>query len=489
MEVASSRKAIRQYSLRKKTTFIVLSALILFVFLQCFVLATVSEYGDDVGFRRIAASYPYFGYIISRYLMWSSRLTTDSALYFIQKMPLSVSMYLWRILDGALIIAYSYSISRITLGPLKNWTKQHNLSYLVILFLTGYLCTGLLLKAFFWKVGSINYLWPTAFALLAFVRFSDYFLFDAEFPSAFYFSLAMIAFIWAGVGHEQVALIMLGFSVLMAAVSFYKKSLNWKLCLWLFLSVAFVLLHVLSPGNNHRFYHETHHWFPAFSSLTFEQHLFVGYTWMINTIFHTNAVLIFLLSLLATVQLYFHSPFNSATAKYWYLLPALALGIFIFSNSTVHFSPYNDVHKLFFDFQSVKLTDLTKIGNVAQPYYSHRVIDWFPYIFWSIYFCFLVVLSCVGIADVRKRTAMLFCYIGAVGSLFVMFFSPTIYASGVRTSMVFDTLMLIGICFLLSELKNRLSLWLVLLVLIQPVLHFLRVWHILHRHNPWHIFF
>jgi hypothetical protein len=430
-------------------------ALIIFFIMYIFQLKiNIVNGSDDSWFADISKHQPYLKWIISRYDTWSGRLFPDSMLYAL----LNHYVWLWRILSTVFLFLLPIFIVKI----LKKDVDRKDL--VLCIFILGYISNDVLNTGFFWITGSINYLWPIALGLIAMFPFANrIFNYNVKVTPTLYTVFLISGFI-ASISNEQVALCMSAFSLLTILLIFIKRK---QIAINL-IPIAFVILVgtcilLFAPGNKVRWVAEVSRWFPGYDQLSLLDKAHLGIIWLYQQLFVELRNLILLLSLV-TFAIYYKT---NDIKKFPFYTFSILLFLFI---SSLLISKTGD---LFYNFQLIN-----------QYQFSHNLIhfwraDWgfvhaiFPYIFWTGFSSLLVYLI---LAKTEQKVFVFLCLAAALSTFALLFFSPTIYASGTRTLTVGSVLLSIVIVKLIFEfdlVKNKLSL---LLLGCLPLLNLLQIY-------------
>lgn len=393
----------------------------------------VSFVGDDIWFAAVQKT-PYFEWITARYNQWSGRIFAETTLYFL----MNNKVWLWRLINPFLFMLLAFCIARII-------KKNVNFREFVIALLTlGFFSQPVLSSALFWITGSINYLWPISLGLFAMIPYADRF-FKRELPfTKKRFLLVGLSGILATLGNEQMALLMAIFSLLSHACSFLRRE---KQDAKLLILTSIILLGtsalLLAPGNQARWVAEAKQWYPGFETMPLQQHLHVGIMWMFEKMFGMMRNLIFALSFVTL----FASSKNLNISNSWYFkLVGLFLCLTFFS--TLVLGPHVD---FLYNFNSIKTYSLAmEVSNVTQIN-KQFLLALLPYVFWTVYsllLCYLII------KNGKHKIFLALCLIATVLALVVIFFSPTIFASGHRVLAVSSVLLSIVIMY--TILRNNL---------------------------------
>ncbi|MFB3161106.1 DUF6056 family protein [Neobacillus sp. 179-J 1A1 HS] len=422
---------------RSKLSLIILLFLILYG-----VHFAVSPYpGDDLFYKTASQNYSILEWIQFRYFEWSGRIIPDILSYYL----LDGKLWIWRLLNPFIILLLAYSIIRIIKGHVS--TK-----YLVLAILTlGYIHQGVLSSGFFWVTGSLNYLWPIALGLFAMIPLADKVFRDKKNSDA---RLPFIIFILCGflasISNEQVALCISCFSIAAHICLFFQhKHQETKFFIFTGIMVIGTIILLIAPGNQVRMESEIASWYPEFNDLSFLKHLYVGVVWFFDKMFNEMRILVFTLAAITVTGYLLDSELRKLwLSKFFALLFAIILGALLLGNEM----------NLFYNFSKINTINITPNFTYLWEVKYSLIIALIPYLFWSAFSLILIILV---VRKSENRFFILLCFLGLIASIAVMFFSPTIYASGRRVLTVGSVLFsLINIYFLIKHkmLDNKLGL-------------------------------
>ncbi|OZQ92339.1 DUF6056 family protein [Paenibacillus sp. VTT E-133291] len=391
---------------RNKNTYFFFFCYIILYTYHNFMSLTV---GDDMYFSTV--EFPFFDWIRLRYETWSGRLFPDTLAFMLFKNHYEV----WQLLNPLFIMLSSYAIVRIVI---KDFRIRDLLISLLIL---GYFSKNVLSSAFFWGTGSVNYLWPIALGLLAMIPYADKLFRDEQPFSMKHFAITVICASLASISNEQVALCMIAFSILLhISLILKRKPQDIKLLIITVIMILGTCILLLAPGNHSRYVNEVATWFPGFDKLSIKDHLYIGIIWIFQKLFVDLKYLIMLLSIIVFIACYRDSNFNR---KYSYKIFGVLIFI-IFSNMVLGYNT-----EIFYNFEAIKQYNL--FHSIFHIFGTDKgfLYALIPYVFWTIF----TALLCVLIIKLSQQKIFIFLALSAAAfSLVVMFFSPTIYASGNR---------------------------------------------------------
>jgi hypothetical protein len=391
------------------------SFLLLYLMLYFYHLIVVKYQGDDYIFSNVPREMSIMEWLSSRYVEWSSRIFPDAMAYLI----LEQRVWLWRLLNPLLLIVLAIAIVRI-------WKKNIKmLEGLISIVIIGYFAQNVLSSGVFWITGSLNYLWPITFGMLAMVPYADIAFRKIYLTNRILLISTLILGFLASIGNEQVSLCITCFAIL-THITLYlqKQKQDKKLILITIFLIIGTGLTLLAPGNKVRLIQEASYWFPGFEDLSLKDHLYIGIIWGYTKIFFDMKYLLLLVSSITVIS-YFQDV--QRRNKIVYKLFSLVFGIVVLSNLS------GIGIEVLYNFNEIKNYDFgANIFSILKLKMSF-LLAVFPYIFWAIYSGMLGYLM---INNTKYKVFVFISLLAFICTLAVMFFSPTIYGSGNRVLMV-----------------------------------------------------
>lgn len=374
---------------------------------------------DDLDFKIATNKYTFFYFVYNvEYLKWSGRIAANGLLYFASK----IGIWSYRLISPLSILLTSYSISRI-------FTKNFNFRYFILsVFSFGFIRHRVLGESVFWFTGAFNYLIPVSLGLYALIPYIDYFFWNKKERKLFQIISAIIAGFIAVLGNEQFSLIMFVFIIIFHLIK--RKNIP-KFFYFLSTSILIeLIISLISPGDRLRWYSELH-WLPGFDRMSLIAHILLGSSWIFNSLLNQFIVIFLILS---AIPLIFTKLFKKKL-KIIYFLYLIQLIFLIIS-------------KLF----SIKIHPNIQLL---------LLLTYFSGLFTLIIYCS------------SRRIFDLLCLLAGLGSLFVMWFSPTIFASSDRVMYVTSLLWIIVVLDFIYQYKlidNNKFIFIVFLLFISTFL-------------------
>lgn len=420
------RQVIKQrlgaYNSKIKWAYVVLFLGMLFLHKE------MTYFGDDFYFLEASKSQDWFAFLQMRYATWSSRMLIEIVTLWVMTKPLM----LWKIIDSGIMVLLAYSVE---ICFLKSSSKKNAwfVAFALLLYPIFHMSTA------GWVTTSINYMWPVALGLYAMIPIRR--RFEGKNNNLIQIIATSAALIFA-CSNEQVALVSVvvwGYFFVYFLLKEKKvNSLGWYFacalgCFWVIVNSACLEV---------RFLAEVKTWFPNFESLNLADKLSLGFsTTLLHFVSLPNFVfLVFVLVLLASCYRY-------KKKWLWRFSPVVALIVMnlmgtynaalVIQNRVVEEKLFMTVDRVYgirsmaniesFDYSYLYLSSgllLVFFGIIAYQLYVARekYKDGFP----------LIGILCLGFS-VRV----------------IMGFSPTIYASSLRTFiMPYISLMIVTLVLL-----------------------------------------
>ena len=264
--------------------------LFLFIIVLCIIHFCIVENGDDtLYFNHALQDTSYIDFLKTRYNTWSSRLIIETILINCYKLNFG----LWRIIDVAAFVLIAECMISICV-PQK---KYFFIVYGVILFCTDYtsLCSA------GWGATTVNYLWPLACVMPAFVIIKKIFTNENISKHQIVISLLLLLI---GINHEQVASLCFGLSLSFLIMRLIQNKRLQESDLYLisvsFLCLISLIFMITCPGNSNRFSSAVEICFPEYTMLSFTEKIQLGIL-TIFTYYFSGRGLITLLPLYLTL--------------------------------------------------------------------------------------------------------------------------------------------------------------------------------------------
>lgn len=362
---------------------------------------------DDMIFYERTNQISYLEWMKERYFGWSGRIMAETSLYIF----LHLSIWVEKVVNAVIIMLFAYTANRLFK---KNVTKS---DFLFVLCLFGFIAQRILTSSTFAFHAAPNYFWPIVFGLFSFIPIADIFFGRETKRKGFEYFLYGTALIIAVFSNEQILLVLCGFfcSFLLYHRLFLKKAIPWHIYMYGVTLLVALGNMLIAPGNSMRYTSEITRWYPEFSHMEWAQKLERGLVWFYKKFFSEQRYLVLFVGTVTCVA-------------YWRELKKrnfLLEGLVAFSVATLFMKGIKDFDGLLFDFDKSK---------------DFLMTDIWIYLYWSVY---LILLAFSLIKIDRRRFMYVLILFAGIASMFVMFVSPTIYASANRILLMNSILMIL----------------------------------------------
>ncbi|SDS95114.1 hypothetical protein SAMN05444162_2681 [Paenibacillaceae bacterium GAS479] len=413
----------------------------------------IAQGSDDVFFSSVKE--PFWDWIRIRYDTWTSRLFSETLFYFI----LGYGVNIWRFLNPLFIILLAYLVVRV----LKKTVDTKDVFFSLIII--GCFSKSILSASFFWITGSLVYLWPITIALVTAIPYADKLFRDEDTVNDRNYFLFFILSILVCLSNEQATFCLLAFSLIFHIKMFLDKRKQdirlISLSIVYTLGTAFI---ITSPGNKLRKVSEIQTWFPEFSQLSLKEHLYIGFIWIFDKIFNEMLVLIMIISVLLMFIGFKH---RGGEGESKLLIAFSAMFIVILSVKISVFNP-----KVLSDFTNIKnfnfFETILSPAQWTKAFFQALI----PYLFWSFY---VMIMATLVYRCVKHKIFILFLMLAAFAAMAIMFFSPTIYASGNRILAVSAVILTLIIVKIKNDQDIEFSKPILLILAVFPVINILEL--------------
>ena len=373
---------------------------------------------DDATFIESVTNTSILNYVTGRYSNWSSRVIIEFTLCFVLK----TSKYLWIIIQSVMMALIGYSISKLFIKENK---KEMN--YMILFMILIYPFN--VMASAGWAATTTNYIWPLATTLFCLIPIQK--VWNKEKFKFFTYPLYIISLLYA-CNQEQTCAIVCGTYLVFSLFFILKdKKINLFIVIQTIFSIASLIFILTCPGNYVRKDYEISSIFPDFQTLTILDKISVGLTSTVGELVgHANLPFI-ILSLIISVYIFTY--YKEKLYRVISLIPIVTvsvLGVFIDIIGR-HFGYFPAFKEL------ILQEDL--IYTVSN---CNNIMNIFPLIMAFIILISLSICILIIFKNLKNNIAIYIFLVGLASRL-IIGFSPTIFASGVRTMIFFEFAMLI----------------------------------------------
>ena len=420
------------------------------IFLAAFAVFCKIHYsdGDDAFFDSCVKSMSFLDYLKERYLTWTGRVGGETAIY----ITFTLGIWFWRVVNALMVTALPTLVFLIVkkfypgiagAAPTSTWSDLR----LFLLTCSGFLMMDIVTcgHGAIWISGSVFYTWALVSALTCIYLTLDYFTSGSISTKKI---LASIPFgLFALTSIEQIALLLLAYFIGGIALHvIHKKKIPSILYVELAIFLATFAVVLAAPGNTLRIVKEAETWFPSFLVLPFGERAFISVQWLTSS-FANEGKILFLLIWIAF--LFSTTPKSKPTVVATALFSAVAIlplaGITALADTGISYIDPAVRPEVF-----PSIANATTLNFVAMAWWLGAAA-----------FTLFLIYKHLGAKGASLFTVAILCEV-------MMFFSPTIYASGERVFFVTDWILTFIILCLFSKTtseKHRNILFSVALIL------------------------
>ena len=448
---------------------------ILFVcfFLAALILCGQISYsdGDDAYFYSMAHSMPFFPYLKMRYIGWEGRMTSEAMTY----IAFYFGKTFWQFANAAMLTLLPAGLVHIVKKMARDLTERESFFLSLAVCLT-ILSLGIEVIGYgaFWITGSTFYLWSIVAGIWAAMPFVELVYGKSEWdaqkngmpvkrvktdsgqaapkkgsvPTRMFLYAIPCGFI-AAMGQEQIAAVVIAFGILALVYDFCRgRRIAWLPFLEIIIMITALFVLFISPGTGARSQAEVMQWMPQYATMSLGNHIFITVQWILSSFANEGKMLFCLIWLLGAWILWKENKGNRVSG--------MLIGISVVF-ALVALLPYVGIHV--FSEMGMGVTDITQcVSQVATPA-SLSGQNWLALVWWLMAVVFTIVLLWRLEEWLRDKAVMCLMVLAACASEAIMFFSPTMYASGARVYFMSQILLWLVIGRLSGKLLKRVSGW------------------------------
>lgn len=436
--------------------------LLAFVFFLTLCNVQMSD-GDDTYFYHYSTTMGFFEYLSWRYQTWVGRMAAEAIVY----ITFNLGLGFWRAADAVMMVLLPIGILRLgckaagytgyTALLNENQervdvsTKQHNSGELnvwsnlwksvryPVLLASGYLLMSVMTFGYsaVWVNGSIFYTWTFTAGVWAMMPLADL-VFDTGAFSNRQLIYALPCSVIAAMSIEQMGAVLLAFEGL-AILSILLQKKRIPVVIWIQTVITFAAFVILfmAPGNDMRVATEIVTWMPGYKELSVGNHLFMTIQWMLSSF--ANEGKAFFIAIWAAGFLLL---MKSKKAKVYQILAV------VFSVAAI--LPYAGIS--FFSEMGIGDIDIEQCLMELPTWQSMTTQNRIAFFWWIAAVLFTLVL----LWKVTGHSVFIsMVFIGGIASEAVLYFSPTIYASGARVYYLTDLMYLFIILWMVMRMDSE----------------------------------
>lgn len=362
--------------------------ILIFMVLIAILHIFIQKENDDLYFSTVCENIGLFDFLGQRYNIWTSRIIVEGVLViFCNFLPIEI----WKIANIGMFALLIYSMWKLFITE-----NKQKLSWVLVISLIAVPIT--VLKEAGWIATMNNYLWVAATGLYAMIPIKK--ILNNEKINIFQAISFAISAIYASNQEQMAGILFLVYTFFLIYIIKNKKQKPILFIIYAIILLNLILI-MVCPGNTNRKIQEEETWYPEYSETSLPVKLSQGLTSMMDYVIGSGRVLFYGFIALITYTMWR----TSKDIKYRLLGMSPIILVVIFDEVTRNLKEPNMIFKT-----CIYLLILISIG-----------------------ICLYYILCKKKEKDMKNFTPLLI-YIVGILSRYVMAFSPTIYASGERTS-------------------------------------------------------
>lgn len=429
------------------------SVLFLGFFFAALILCMQISYsdGDDAYFYNMAHSMPLFEYLKMRYIGWEGRMTSEAMTY----IAFWFGKTFWQFANAIILTLLPAGLIHMIKKMTGEMTERKSFFLSLVVYLT-ILSLGITVIGYgaFWITGSTFYLWSIVAGIWAAMPFVELVYGQSVRPRMFWYAIPC-GFI-AAMGQEQIAAVVIAFGALAILCYFYReRRIAWLPLLETAIMITALVILFISPGTAARSQAEIEMWMPQYDTMSLGNHIFITVQWMLSSFANEGKMLFFLIWVLGACLLLKKEKRETGYGGRKGVL-CMAVTAWVFAVAAV--LPYLGIH--IFSEMGMGVTDITQCVDQVSTPSSISLQNWLAIVWWLLAIVFTVALMWKLGDRLRDKMTMGLMVLAACASEAIMFFSPTMYASGARVFFMSQILLWLLVGWISEKLLDSSREWL-----------------------------
>ena len=391
--------------------------------------------GDDAFFYQYTNSMGFGEYLSWRYQTWVGRMSGEAFVYLAFRLGLGF----WRVVNAVMLVLLPMGVLRLSekaagigvhseeaIGPCAAAVGGY---FLMNIMTVGY--------AAVWVNGSIFYTWTFTAGVWAMMPLADL-VFDTGAFSNRQLIYALPCSVIAAMSIEQMGAVLIAFEGL-SILSLLIQKKRIPAVIWIQTAITFVAFVILfmASGNEMRVASEITTWMPGYKELSVGNHLFMTIQWMLSSF--ANEGKAFFIAIWAAGFLLL---VKSKKAKVYQSLAVVF--------SVVALLPYAGIS--FFSEMGIGYIDIEQCLTELPTWQTMTTQNRIAFFWWIAAVLFTLVL----LWKVTGHSVFIsMVFLGGIASEAVLYFSPTIYASGARVYYLTDLMYLFIILWIVMHMDSE----------------------------------
>lgn len=402
--------------------------------------------GDDAFLMENARQKGLLEYLQWRYETWSSRFFAEILFYFF----FTCNIWVWRVVNALFLTVLPFLMLKLAEccgrreRKLKGaWFEVLAIAFYLVMRLRvfGYSCV--------WITGSLVYLHGTVCGLIALIYAANCVYKEDYPPQALLYALPVSLF--TVLSTEQMGAVVIAVEgIAFGYLLFAKKKFRLDLLAAAVCSAAVFGMTLRAPGNAIRTELSIQLYYPLFESITIPEHLFITLHWILSSFANENAMLIAMLLLCCLWKRGIRKFIDIVAVIFGLSAVLSALGVEFFCDL------------------GLKIAEMSGKTETLYTWGGLDAGQRFAMIWWSAALVFTVFYVWYA----KKYAVLPLCFLAGVAAEAVMYFTPTMYASGERVFFAANVMIYLIILWLSAELEEKRRRFFALTLCVFGCLHF-----------------
>lgn len=396
--------------------------------------------GDDEIFIGYRQQYRLVEFVLFYYKNWNGRIFSNTLIYIFSGLPI---IY-WQIFMSIILSIFGRTLFYFFSDRVFEKPYQRYLIFFLCYFGLFLFSSAVLIPSVFWFTGSLSYIVPATFALIAFIPFFNMLQSNGanEKPS---WILFIVPTICASLSGEQTSVALILFTLGAIFIAKIRKiNIPNHIYILFALIIGFSLVLFLAPGNYLRIQQEAQSWFKDFADFDLMNKLLLAFGFLLATMINQWYYLLGLIWAGSALLIILKN-------KKWYSYVLFSIFIGYASLMAARF------------LVSFDLSSNWKILETIKPLFSIPITamlgalpisGFLIYLFWGIGFLLLPISWIRLSKEGQKGYQFSYLFLVALALLAAIGFSPTIFVSGARTSLI-PNIILLGLLIWLNAEDKR----------------------------------
>lgn len=403
---------------------------ILLVYVILIHMKMKANFGDDIILRNTVKN------VFEEFMKWYNTWSSPSVMNIIQFTLALLPVVVFKVYNILTIILATYSLYEITSDE-KSLNKKFLLVFMFMLYPFMQMSTA------GWMGTSTQYLTPLSFGLYSFV-YIKYKIYNEKISKTNYLCFWFCLFV--GVGSPQFSCVIFTIHLLFLVYFNQRKEKVKFLILQCITALGAIIYHLTSPGNANRKLAEIPRWFTNYNMMSTVNKVKMGFTSTLGELISGPNIFFICFSIIIVIAVW--HKYKEVFYRIISLIPIISTLVFGCLKET-----FNDVFPHLISLMNNGNHDFIQINEYNFEY----KINYLSIIIGVAILASILISLYLIFENTMKMLLMQIIFLGGFCSRMIMSFSPTLYASGVRTFIFMYFAMIICMMFIFNELFKSIS--------------------------------